>query len=688
MRNLLLFLFLFMIQLVWSQNLLTSWVQTGGHGGNDRAKDIAVDDQGNVYTVGCFTGLTNFDPTSSSPSSSLTSNGGSDGFVEKFDSNGNFLWVVQIGGGGDDCIEDVAIDTSGNVVVTGFFEGTCDFDPSSGNLLLGSNGGEDIFVEKLDQNGNFMWVKQVGSAADDRGLSIVVDQDNMIYSTGSFSANADFDTGSGTNTLVVGSNIDTYILKHDESGVYQNAISFNCTGASEGYGIETMQSGDVTVVGYFSGIMDFDPSSSTNNISSEGDKDAFIIQLNPSLNFNWGYAFGGSSDDRYYDLAIDTNQNIWATGSFQDTIDFDPGVGVIELSNTNSGWVDIFFQQFDPNGNVLAADAIGGNKNDIGVGIAISDQNEVFISGLFSETVDFNSGVGVFQKTSVGETDIFVLKLNDQAEFLDAYSIGGTSSDVSNAIDIFNSSGVHICGNFRGTVDFQVNQNSLQHSSLGGNDFFQLKLIYCLTTGSTIMADACEEFVSPSGMYTWTTTGLHSDTLENIMGCDSIVVVDLTIHSLNAQITNNSNFLTASVSGASYQWLDCDNSYQEINGETGEDFYPSTDGNYAVRIDDGICVDTSTCEAFLGSGLTDGLNGLVSVYPNPSNGSVYIQLEEKQSTIDLFTYNYLGSLIHSTTYSNRSKFQYELPDAPGIYYVKLFLGENSESLVVQLVRTE
>ena len=153
------------------------------------ASGVAVDGSGNVYTTGFFEGTADFDPENVTAGDTLVSAGGSDIFVSKLDSAGNFVWAKQMGGGDDDQGHGVAVDGSGNVYTTGHFRSTADFDPGTGVFDLMSSRPEagpslDLFVSKLDSAGNFVWARQMGGTGSDQGEDVAVDDRGNVYTTG------------------------------------------------------------------------------------------------------------------------------------------------------------------------------------------------------------------------------------------------------------------------------------------------------------------------------------------------------------------------------------------------------------------------------------------------------------------------------------------------------------------------
>ncbi len=140
-------------------------------------------------------------------------------------SSGNFLGAGKMGGMLADEGNSVILDASGNIYVTGFFEGTADLDPKVGIFNLPSAGGKDIFVSKLDATGNFLWAKNMGGTSDDLANSVAVDTSGNVYTIGAFEGTAYFDPGAGIYNLISSGITDIFISKLNASGTFMNAKS-------------------------------------------------------------------------------------------------------------------------------------------------------------------------------------------------------------------------------------------------------------------------------------------------------------------------------------------------------------------------------------------------------------------------------------------------------------------------------
>jgi hypothetical protein len=214
----------------------------------------------------------------------------------------------------------------------------------------------------------------------------------------------------------------------------------------------------------------------------------FLIPISQFLIFNsfsqspdwlWAKAMGGTGHDYGNGMAIDASGNVYTTGSFIGTVDFDPGTGVFNLTS-DVGTVDIFISKLDSAGNFVWAKAMGGTNLDQGYSIAIdpSGSGNVYTSGSFHGTVDFDPGVGIFNLTSAGNDDIFILRLDSSGNFEWAKTMGGIGVDycLSMAIDAGGSGALYTTGSFQATVDFDPDTGIYNLTTAGFYDIFISKL--------------------------------------------------------------------------------------------------------------------------------------------------------------------------------------------------------------------
>jgi len=203
-------------------------------------------------------------------------------------------------------------------------------------------------------------------------------------------------------------------------------------------------------------------------------------------------------------------------------------------------------------------------------------------------------------------------------------------------------------------------------------------------TASIINPVACYSYISPSGKI-WINSGEYLDTVTNTVGCDSIITVNLTVNSANSSVMQDQKMLTANASGAIYQWLDCNNSFAPIEGKTKQTFTADEAGHYAVIVSENGCTDTSDCYYVNSSNSLDLHNTHdITLYPNPTDGSIYINLDRGYTNALLTISSYDGKVIQKENYINIQVISLKLAQKPGIY-IATVACEN-ETLVFKIVK--
>jgi hypothetical protein len=388
--------------------------------------DIAVDPKGNVYITGEFTETVDFDPgpgiynlvaLSSSPIRA-------EAFILKLDTAGNFSWAKSIGALENDRAYSIALDRSQNVYVTGSFSTTVDFNPDpSAAFMITSSGFISAFILKLRNDGHFLWAKSIGGAnTNAEGFSIFIDPNGDVYTAGNFNGTVDLNSNpSATLSVSSAGSYDVFISKLDSTGNFIWGKRMGGAGEDRSVSITVDKARNVITTGFFNESADFNPGAATNNLTSAGFDDIFISKLDSAGNFVWAKGIGANYYDNPSDVTTDPSGNIYTTGTFSKTVDFDPGAGSFAMT---SGEMNTFILKLDPLGNFTWAKNIGASWITRGFSIGLDSMQNIYLTGAFTEDTDFDPGTGVYTipKTGSGSSSLYILKLNSSGNLSTALS--------------------------------------------------------------------------------------------------------------------------------------------------------------------------------------------------------------------------------------------------------------------------
>jgi len=373
----------------------------------------------------------------------------------------NFQWANGIGGMDTDIGYGVAVDDTGNVYFTGYFQGTADFDPSANTAFLNSPGVSSAYLAKYDADGNYLWAIKMGGMSSVNGKSVTIDGNGHIYVCGSFGGTADFDPSANTANLVSAGSNDMFLAKYNASGQYIWAIGLGGIGLDNAEAVVVDGENNVLITGYFSDSVDFDPSTSTTVLVSAGIYDMFIAKYNASGGFIWAISMEGEDFDMANDLKVDSMGNVFVTGFFKQAVDFDPSAATAVLSS--AGGFDSFVAKYSSSGSFLWAKRIGGMNDISGNGLAVDNNGNVCVVGRFQGTAGFDFPSGTASLTSQGSNDVFMAKYDALGDYLWAKSMGGTGSCHGNGIALDASNNIYITGFFLGMADFDPSATNTQN---------------------------------------------------------------------------------------------------------------------------------------------------------------------------------------------------------------------------------
>jgi hypothetical protein len=394
-------------------------------------------------------------------------------------SPGSLLWAKRAGGTDSDVATGTAVDGSGNIYVTGLFQGTATFGLGEAKqTTLTSAGSDDMFVAQYDSNGALQWAKRAGGTGLDRGAGIAVDGLGNSYVTGFINGTVMFGQGEANQTtLTSAGSDDMFVAQYDSNGALQWARRAGGTGLDRGVGIAVDSVGNSYVTGWFNGTAMFGQGQTTQTtLTSAGSDEIFGAQYDSNGALQWARRAGGTGLDQGAGIAVDDSGNIYVTGFFSGSAIFGQGQAN-QTTLTSAGDRDMFLAQYDSIGTLRWAKRSGGTGADRGFSIAVDGLGNSYVSGLFNGSAIFGQGQpNQTTLTSAGSDDIFVAKYDSSGALQWVKPAGGTSSDGGLSIGVDGFGNSYATGFFSGSATFgqgQANQTTL--TSAGNRDIFLVK---------------------------------------------------------------------------------------------------------------------------------------------------------------------------------------------------------------------
>jgi hypothetical protein len=494
-------------------------------------KDL-TDQYGNVYITGKFGGWIDFDPGPGIYP--LVSPDNHSGFIAKYDSSGKLKWAKAIISDtvqaiGTD-ITAIALDDEGSVYALGSFYDSTDFDPGPGVFKLFAALGHDMFVEKFDSSGNFSWVVQFPGTYNITTRDIAVSPDHDVYVTGTFGGGTfDFDPSPSVYNLTCVGGLDVFFLKLSNTGSFLWAKTISGPMSEYPISVSVDAGANVHLAGYYEGTADFDPGLGIYNLSSNGYQDIFVAKYDQAGNLSWARSFGNTGEDKGNYITCDAAGNTYVTGWFMHTVDFDPGAGTQSL--TAAGLKDAFILKLDVNGNYRWAKRVGGYNGDIGLAMSLTDAAVNLVIG-FYDSIDVDPGPGSYFLGSANKSMFGYVKLDTAGNFKWAMSIDHAIVVAGNCYMGEDSLGyTYITGRFIGTIDCDPGPQVYNLSSSAPNQFshFIIKLKPQSATAVTL----AEIKTGPCNIYPNPATGIiNISSAENLQ---RVIVTDMVgriIHNL------------------------------------------------------------------------------------------------------------------------------------------------------------
>lgn len=382
-----------------------------------------------------------------------------------------FDWARAINSANMEEAFSLAVDHKGNMLLTGYYSTTADFDPDPVDVFpLTSAGGRDVFIQKISPEGDLYWARSMGGTSPDNGKSITVDAQNCIISTGFYQGTADFNPGAAISNLTGMGQSDIFVQKLDSSGNHLWSFGIGGSDYDEGWYVCTDASSNIYIAGIYKGTVDFDPGADVHPLTSQGMNDCFIAMYNASGEFQWALSFGNTSADKPFGIAVDLQNNIYLLGLFAGTVDFDPGPATHALTSDAGG--DQFLLKLNSMLGLEWVEHIEASSSISSGSLCLSSQGNPYIAGSFYGSLTISNSADTYSATSQGSDDIYIAAFHSDSTLKWASSFGGTGIDNLQSICLGPENDILIAGSFASTVDFDPGADTCFLSSSGSGDAF------------------------------------------------------------------------------------------------------------------------------------------------------------------------------------------------------------------------
>jgi hypothetical protein len=624
------------------------------------------DSDGNIYIVGSFKGTVDMDPGAGITDITSIKNSG---YVAKYDKNFNLMWVNSFTDANYTYIKDVQVNSQGEVFIGGYYFGTEDLDPSGATVNITHATTASTFLAKYSGGGAYVsHFENFGRGS----IFLDIDKNDNLNVVGNFESAYDFDPSGGTTMLTPINSKETYVAQYTSSLALNFAYTFENSNPITVYKINSDNSSNLIIYGNFEGTQDFDLGAGTQNLSSGADEHSFLYKQSSTGNFSWvreyDWIIPFSLNNFSKKIDFDNDDNVYFGNYFRDSINVDMGVTNKKLYA--DGQAEALLIKYDSSGNYIGEISFGSTGSLSYATFStlnVDGYGVIRTEGRMRAVDDFDPSPYDSVSISIysGSYNGFYAKYNQlRADNVSATSIcAGSTINVSysNPFDLKASNTFTVqlsdsLGNFANATDIGTLSSALSSGT-----------IVATIPNNTIGSAAYRVRVISSS------PALTSERNDD----------DIEVKTIDESVTQVGNVLTAVQLGATYQWLDCNNSFSMISGAVNQVFTAPSNGSFAVMITGDGCVDTSLCKTVIGVGISSvHAEKEAKIYPNPASTTLNVLLSTVKKEDEVFLYNNLGQVVLSqkitsfNTIINTEK----LPN--GIYLLNIKSRNITERIII------
>ena len=371
----------------------------------------------------------------------------------------NLEWAKSIGSSDGDSYDGIFVAKNNDIVSFGDYTNSIDLDPGNGVAMHSYSAGKNVFIQRLDENGNYIWGKSFENGLYGTVITDAAeDKYGNLYFTGTYLGTLDFDPDAGVFNMTAVSYQDCFILKLDSNGSFLWAVSIGGAGTEQGTSILVDENLNIYTGGLFNSSADFDPSSGVNTLTSNGDFDAFIHKMDSSRNLVWAHSYGGVFHDEVSELSFDSHGNIYVVGHFVGDIDFDFSSDV----NMLDGYFDIYILKIDTNSSFKWVKHFSSTVFHFVTDMAVDKNDNLYLVGGFGSNngnggyIDFDPSNAIVNVFNSGEEDIFEVSLDAEGHFRWVNKLAGTHSERGHGVVVDDLGSVYFVGIHESSIDFDV----------------------------------------------------------------------------------------------------------------------------------------------------------------------------------------------------------------------------------------
>lgn len=317
---------------------------------------------------------------------------------------------------------------------------------------------------------------------------VVIDEAGNIYVVGTYEGEVDLDPGPGIDSHVSTGEYDQYVTRFDQSGRFLWTRIWDEPGIHGQFQIAVDQFGNTYLAGNYEGTVDLDPGEDTNEHTSNGHTDVFLLKLNPSGDFEWAATWGSPRVEYSPGLDVQDDGAIYVAGTFKETVDFDPGPGINEI-NAGDRERAVFLSRFNTDGELIwvrifaESDFLGPFCDEV----KVDNQGDVYLTGYYEQTIRFSSADTADEFSSNGQWDVFLCKFSASGEFEWARTWGGVEIDMYGDIAFDSVGNVYTTGYItnQGTYNISDENEEIQYGLAGvvSNETSDIYLISFSSSG-------------------------------------------------------------------------------------------------------------------------------------------------------------------------------------------------------------